>query len=109
MTTTLCTIPAMGVRPPFFTLLDARATAPATGAAPKMPQKILAMPSAMSSWLELCFSPISPSVTEQASRETMAIKIASVTDRGNRSTSVSGEITWISGYGKWVGRSPYTE
>lgn len=36
----LCTIPAIGVRPPFFTLAAVRAMAPVAGIPPKRPEKI---------------------------------------------------------------------
>ena len=47
-----CTIPAMGVRPPFLILVAVRAIAPVAGIPPKIEEKILAVPCATSSILE---------------------------------------------------------
>ena len=44
-----CTIPAMGVRPPFFTFVAVLAIAPVAGMPPKNGDTILAIPWAISS------------------------------------------------------------
>src|SRR6185503_2310568 len=58
-----CTIPAMGVRPPFFTLVAVRAMAPVAGMPPNKGETTLATPCATSSMLERCRDPIIPSAT----------------------------------------------
>jgi len=51
------TIPERGDLPPFFTFAAVLAIAPVAGIPPKNPTKILPVPSAISSVLELCVSP----------------------------------------------------
>src|SRR5437773_2697246 len=58
-----CTIPAIGVRPPFFTFVAVRAIAPVAGIPPNNGEAILAMPCATSSMLERWRPPIMPSAT----------------------------------------------
>ena len=54
---TACTMPAMGLVPPFFTLVTVRAMVPVAGMPPKNGVTKLAMPWAISSWLASWWSP----------------------------------------------------
>ena len=58
-----CTIPAIGVRPPFFTFVAVLAIAPVAGIPPRNGATILAIPCAISSVFERWFPLIIPSAT----------------------------------------------
>src|SRR2546430_2188925 len=60
---TACVIPAMGVRPPFRTLVAVRAMAPVAGIPPNSGDAMLAIPCATSSMFERWRPPIIPSAT----------------------------------------------
>ena len=68
---TACTIPATGVRPPFFTFVAVRAMAPVAGMPPKMGEARFAIPWATSSMLERCRPPIMPSETTAERSDSM--------------------------------------
>src|SRR3989449_3307320 len=58
-----CVIPAMGVRPPFLTLVAVRAMAPVAGIPPNSGEAMFAIPCATSSMFERWRPPIMPSAT----------------------------------------------
>ena len=60
-------------------LVIVRAMAPVAGIPPKMGEKTFAMPCPMSSWLELCLSPVTPSATVAESSDSIAPRMAMVT------------------------------
>ena len=70
--TNACTIPAIGVLPPFFTLVAVLAMAPVAGIPPKMADTILAPPWAINSILERCLPPIMESETTADSKDSIA-------------------------------------
>ena len=76
------TIPATGLRPPFFMLAAVLAMAPVAGMPPKSADAAFPTPWATSSMLELCFPPIMPSATTQESRDSMAASTAMVMASG---------------------------
>ena len=61
--TTACTMPATGVFPPLLMFAMVRAMAPVAGIPPNSGVAMLATPCAISSVLESCLSPITPSAT----------------------------------------------
>src|SRR6266513_335476 len=73
-----CTIPAIGVRPPFFTFVAVRAIAPVAGIPPNNGEAMLAMPCATSSMLERWRPPIMPSATTADSSDSIAARSAIV-------------------------------
>ena len=87
--TMACMIPATGVRPPLLMLVMVRAMAPVTGMPPKNGTMMFAAPCAMSSVLELCLSPVTPSATVADSSDSMAPSIAMVNAGGSSSRIVS--------------------
>ena len=76
--TTECTIPAMGVRPPFLMLVAVLAMAPVAGIPPNNAEPILPIPCATSSILDLCFDPIILSATTQDNKDSIAASTAMV-------------------------------
>ena len=93
------TIPATGVRPPFFTFVAVRAMAPVTGMPPNSPDPMLPMPWATSSMFDLCRVPIIPSATTAESSDSIAASKAIVTAEGNSSRILSAEKTGNFGAG----------
>ena len=77
-----CTIPAMGVRPPFFTLAAVLAMAPVAGIPPNNAEVMLPAPWAISSILERCLLFTILSATTQESNDSMAARIAMVKASG---------------------------
>ena len=77
--TTACTMPATGVRPPLLILVAVRAIAPVAGNPPKSGETTLATPCATSSMFERCLPPIIPSATTALSSDSMAASSAIVT------------------------------
>ena len=75
-------MPATGVLPPLLMLVIVRAIAPVAGIPPKKGTTTFATPCAMSSVLELCLSPITPSATMADSRDSMAPSMAIVNAEG---------------------------
>ncbi len=75
--------PATGVRPPLLILVMVRAMAPVTGIPPKKGTTRLAVPCAINSVLELCFSPITPSATVADNKDSIAHNIAMVKAEGS--------------------------
>ena len=73
-----CTMPATGVRPPFFTLVAVRAIAPVAGMPPNSGDAMFATPCATSSMFERCRPPIMPSATTADSSDSTAPSIAIV-------------------------------
>ena len=73
-----CTIPAIGVRPPFFTFAAVLAIAPVAGIPPKRPEAIFPTPCPINSAFDLCLLPIIPSETTQESNDSIDAKIAMV-------------------------------
>ena len=73
-----CTMPATGVRPPFFTFVAVRAIAPVAGIPPKIGDAMFAMPCATSSMLERWRPPIMPSATTAESSDSTAASRAIV-------------------------------
>ena len=71
-------MPAMGERPPLLMLVMVRAMAPVAGMPPKSGEARLAKPWAISSVLELWWSPITPSATVAESRLSIAPRMAMV-------------------------------
>src|SRR6266566_3001093 len=67
-----CTIPATGVRPPFFTFVAVRAIAPVAGIPPNRGDAMFATPWATSSMLERWRPPIIPSATTAESNDSIA-------------------------------------
>ena len=78
MSVTECTIPAMGVRPPFLILAAVLAMAPVAGIPPKSAEAIFPAPWATSSISERCLLLIIPSATTQDSRDSIAASTAIV-------------------------------
>ena len=74
-----CVIPAIGVRAPLRIFVAVRAMAPVAGMPPKSGLTMLAMPCAISSWLESWRSSVMPSATTAESSDSMAANIAMVT------------------------------
>ena len=102
-------MPATGVRPPLLIFVMVRAIAPVTGIPPKTGTMILAAPCAISSVLELCLSPVSPSATVADSNDSIAPNIAMVNAEGSRRLIVSILKLIVSGPGREaliVKRSP---
>src|SRR5690554_1077360 len=64
-------MPAMGVRPPFLTLVAVLAIAPVAGIPPNIEEKQLATPWATNSALERCLPPIIPSLTTAESNDSI--------------------------------------
>ena len=87
--TTAWMIPAIGVRPPLLMLVIVRAMAPVAGIPPKRGEARLATPWAISSVLELWWSPITPSATVAESSDSMAPSTAMVSAGGTRLFMVS--------------------
>ncbi len=87
--TSACTMPATGVRPPLFTLAAVRAMAPVAGMPPNSTDATLPTPWATSSmfarWCEL----IMESATTHESSDSMAAKMAMVMPLGSCSRSRS--------------------
>ena len=79
---TECTIPAMGVRPPFFTLAAVLAMAPVAGIPPNNAEVMLPAPWAINSMLERCLLFTMLSATTQESRDSIAARIAMVKASG---------------------------
>ena len=73
-----CIIPAIGVRPPFFTFVAVRAIAPVAGMPPKSGDTMFATPCATSSMFERCRPPIMPSATTAESSDSIAPSSAMV-------------------------------
>ena len=73
-----CTIPAIGVLPPFLTLAAVLAIAPVAGIPPNKADAIFPTPCAINSVFELCFSPIIPSATTADNKDSIAAKMAIV-------------------------------
>jgi len=73
-----CTIPAIGVRPPFLILAAVRAIAPVAGIPPNNTEPILPIPCPISSWLLLCLLFTIPSATTAERRDSIAARIAIV-------------------------------
>src|SRR5450755_4531522 len=71
-------MPAMGVLPPFLTLVAVLAMAPVAGIPPNMEEKILATPCATSSIFERWLPPIIPSATTALNNDSIAPKSAIV-------------------------------
>ena len=69
---TACTIPATGVRPPFFTLVAVRAIAPVAGIPPNSGDAMFATPCATSSMFERWRPPIMPSATTAERSDSIA-------------------------------------
>ena len=86
-----CTIPATGVRPPFFTLVAVRAIAPVAGIPPNIGATMLATPCAISSMLDRCLPPIIPSATTAESSDSMAASSAIVNAGPTRAVTCSSE------------------
>ena len=73
-----CMIPAIGVRPPLLILVMVRAMAPVAGIPPTSGDTRLAIPWPISSWFELCLSPMIPSATVAESSDSIAPSMAMV-------------------------------
>ena len=82
--TTACTMPATGVFPPLLIFAMVRAMAPVAGIPPNSGVAMLATPCAISSVLESCLSPITPSATVADSKDSMAPSTAIVMATGNK-------------------------
>ena len=94
-------MPAMGVRPPAFTLAAVRAMAPVAGMPPKSTEAMLPTPWATSSMLARWCPLIIESATTQDSSDSMAARMAMVTPLANWSRN-SSKLKW----GIWkVGRA----
>ena len=95
-------IPATGVRPPLLMFVIVRAMAPVAGIPPKIGEARLAIPCAISSVLELCLSPMTPSATVAESNDSMAPRMAIVMagDTSDLMTSHVSEGT--SAPGNWL-------
>ena len=85
-----CTMPATGERPPFWILVPVRAMAPVAGMPPKNGTTILAMPWAISSWLESCLSPIIWSAATAHSSDSIAPSRAMVKAGASSSETLAG-------------------
>ena len=105
---TQCTIPAIGVRPPFLTFAAVRAIAPVAGIPPKIPEKIFPTPCPISSAFDLWVSPIIPSETTAESRDSIPARIAIVNAGENIFWISPKEIAGICGVGNEDDNSPYT-
>ena len=81
--TSACTIPATGVRPPLFTLAAVRAMAPVAGMPPNSTDPMLPTPWATSSILQRWCELIMESATTHDSSDSMAAKIAMVMPFGS--------------------------
>ena len=88
--TTACTMPATGVRPPLLMLVMVRAMAPVTGMPPKNGTTRLAAPWATSSVLESCLSPVMPSTTVADSSDSMAPSTAITIAVGSSASTACG-------------------
>ena len=66
-----CTIPAIGVLPPFFTFVAVLAMAPVAGIPPNNADAILPTPCPINSILERCLLPIIPSDITQDSKDSI--------------------------------------
>ena len=91
--TTAWTMPAMGVRPPAFTLAAVRAMAPVAGMPPNITEPMLPTPWATSSMLARWCELIMESATTQDSRDSMAARIAMVKPLGSCSRNRS-KLNW---------------
>ena len=78
-----CTIPAIGVFPPFLILAAVLAIAPVAGIPPNKADAIFPAPCATSSISERCFPLIIPSATTQESNDSMAANTAMVSAFGS--------------------------
>ena len=87
--TTACTTPATGVRPPLVMLVIVRAMAPVTGMPPKNGTTTFATPWPISSVLQSVFDPVAPSATVADSSDSMAPSIAMVNADGRRALMVA--------------------
>ena len=81
---TECTIPAIGVRPPFLTLAAVLAIAPVAGIPPNRADTRLPAPCATSSILGLCLLPIIPSETTHDKSDSIPASTAIVNASGKR-------------------------
>ena len=99
-----CTIPAIGVRPPFFTFVAVRAIAPVAGIPPNNGEAILAMPCATSSMLERWRPPIMPSATTADSSDSIAARSAIVKAGPARPPMIAIERCGMRGAGRpaWI-------
>ena len=88
-----CTIPEMGVLPPFLILAAVLAIAPVAGIPPKQAEPILATPWATSSMLERCLELIILSATTAESRDSMPASSAMVRAFGSCARIISRERT----------------
>jgi len=79
-----CIIPAIGVRPPLLIFVIVRAMAPVTGIPPKNGTTMFATPCPISSVLELCWSPVTPSATVADNKDSIAPSMA-IVKAGERS------------------------
>ena len=94
-----CTIPAIGVLPPFLTFAAVRAIAPVAGIPPMRAEPILAAPCAISSIFGRCFEPIIPSDTTHERSDSTAASIAIVNASGTSVFIFSNESAGIVGVG----------
>ena len=85
---TECTIPAMGVLPPFLILAAVLAMAPVAGIPPNSADAMLPAPCATSSILERCLEFTMESATTQESRDSIPAKMAMVKASGTRDSMV---------------------
>ena len=86
-------MPEMGDFPPFFTFAAVLAIAPVAGIPPNNPTKILPVPRAISSVLELCLSSIILSETTQDKRDSIPASKAIVNAFGSSSSTLS-HVIW---------------
>ena len=107
--TTAWTMPAMGERPPFFTLAAVRAMAPVAGIPPNSADAMLPVPCAISSVLELWWLPIIPSETTQERSDSIPARMAIVNALGSSSFTMENDIFGAVNFGRLrliVYRSP---
>ena len=103
-----CTIPAIGVLPPFLTLAAVRAIAPVAGMPPKSPEKIFPSPCPTSSAFDLCVSPIIPSETTAERSDSIPARIAIVNAGDIICCTSLNDIDGTWNLGKDDESSPYT-
>ena len=86
-------MPAMGVRPPLFTLAAVRAMAPVAGMPPNSTEPMLPTPCATSSMLQRWWPEIMESATTHDSSDSMAARMAMVMPLANSSRNKS-RLSW---------------